>query len=125
MITLPAGAWPEGLVLVTVCPTRGWLPTTRNPSSISTARALANVMPTTSGTGTSAGAVEAGALAVALVAGAAALEAEVEPVGRAGAEAVAVPVLDAAADVVGVVAALGDGGADVAPAAVPEDCGEP
>src|SRR5580693_3762173 len=62
MITLPAGASPDGLVLVTVCPKRGCLPTTVNPSSSSASRALVKVMPTTSGTGTSAGAVEAGAL---------------------------------------------------------------
>ena len=72
MITLPAGAWPWGLVLVTVCPRRARLPTTLNPSSISTSRALAKVMPTTSGTGTSGGAVAGGVLTVALAVGAAA-----------------------------------------------------
>src|ERR1700722_16388461 len=125
MITLPAGAWPDGLVLVTVCPSRACLPATLNPSSISTSRALAKVMPTTLGTGTSAGAVAAGPLAVALAVGVAVREAGGEAVGRAGAEAVAVPGVDAAADAAGVVAALRAGTGGVLPAAVPEDCGEP
>src|SRR5579862_2740171 len=97
---------------------------TLNPSPISTSRALVIVMPTTSGTGTRAGAVVAGPLAVGLTVGAAAREAGGEPAGRAGAEAVAVPGVDGAADLAVVVAAVGAGGADVPPAAVPGDGGE-
>jgi hypothetical protein len=124
MIVLPARAWPDGLVLVTICPSRACLPATLNPSSISASRALVKVMPTTLGTGTSAGAVEGGALAVAADVGVAAREAGGEAAGRAGAEAVAVLGRDAA-DVAGAATALLAGEADVLPAAVPEDCGEP
>jgi hypothetical protein len=61
MITLPAGASPSGgFVPVTICPRRVCLPTTMNPSLASSSRALMKRMPTTSGTGTRAGVLEAG-----------------------------------------------------------------
>src|SRR3984957_17509461 len=121
MITLPAGAAPDGLVLVTVCPRRGCLPTTLKPSSISTSRALAKVMPTTSGTGTSAGAVEAGA-DVAVAVGVAVWVADEA---CAGAEAVGDPPLAGGGGAAGVATAPPTAGADVLPAPLPEDCGEP
>jgi hypothetical protein len=74
MITLPAGTLPAaGFVRLTTCPTRMCLPTTVNPSLTSSSRALVNVIPTTSGTGTRGGAL-AGGLAVGLADGGAAVE---------------------------------------------------
>ena len=83
MITLPAGTSPDGgSVRVTTCPTRVCLPTTVNPSLTSSSRALVKVIPTTSGTGTRGGALEAGGLteglAVWLADGGAVVEAAVD-----------------------------------------------
>ena len=69
MTTLPAGAWPDGFVRVTTCPTRVWSPTTVNPSLLSAAWASAKVMPTTSGIGTTGGVLAADALTVGLAVG--------------------------------------------------------
>src|ERR1700722_3038861 len=66
MTTLPAGAEPDGAVRVTTCPTRVWSRRTLNPSLWSSARASAKVRPTTSGMGTTGGALVAGALGVGL-----------------------------------------------------------
>ena len=64
MITLPAGAAPEGLVLTTEFPGGLWVPTTVNPSLCSSRSAWGKLMPTTLGMDTSDGELEAVALAV-------------------------------------------------------------
>ena len=87
MIRLPGGTSPaDGLVRVTTCPTRVCLPTTLNPSLMSSSRALAKVIPTTSGTGTRGGALEAGGLAEELAVGPPDEGAAVEATGDAGRE---------------------------------------
>ena len=64
MIKLPAGTSPaDGLVRATTCPRRVCRPRTVNPSPMSSRRAWVKVIPTTSGTGTSGGVLEADALA--------------------------------------------------------------
>jgi len=121
MITLPAGACPDGLVLVTTCPRRACLPATLNPSPMSTSRALTKSMPITSGIGTMTGLLAAGELTVTLALGVAAREAEGELAGGAAAEADAELGRDAAAAGVVAAAACRVGGEAVA---LPAACGE-
>ena len=83
MITLPAGAWPEGLVRVTMFPARVCLPLTVNPSLSSASRALAKVRPATAGTATTGGVLEAVALTVGVAPAALAGEPAGEPAGDA------------------------------------------
>ncbi len=93
MIKLPAGTSPaDGLVRVTTWPGRVCLPRTVNPSLMSSRRALMKVIPTTSGTGTRDGGLEAGALAE---------EAEALAVGRPARDAVGLPGTGAAGELAG------------------------
>ena len=87
MTRLPGGTSPaDGFVRVTSCPTRVCLPTTLNPSPTSSSRALVKVIPTTSGTGTRGGALEAGGLAGRLAEGLPGGGTAVEATGDAGRE---------------------------------------
>lgn len=72
MIVLPADACPEGLVRVTICPTRVCLATTVNPWFSSFVSAFVKVRPTTAGIVTRGGVLAAEALAVGLAVGLAA-----------------------------------------------------
>lgn len=74
MTELPARACPEGLVRVTICPTRVCFPTTVNPWFSSFVSAFAKVRPTTAGIVTRGGVLAADALAVGLAEGVAALD---------------------------------------------------
>ena len=87
MIKLPAGTSPaDGFVRATTCPTRVCLPRTVKPSLMSSSRAWVKVIPTTSGTGTSGGVLEADALTEGLAVGLPDAGAAVELAGAAEGE---------------------------------------